>query len=116
MTGRRYTIDEIADALKATNGLVSLAAKRLGCAASTIYKRLQKSPTLREVQRQARAELVDLAEAKLRQAILDGQPWAIGLVLKTLGKERGYTERQELALAGGDVEVELVWRSAKVEG
>jgi hypothetical protein len=30
-------------------------------------------------------------------AILNGEPWAIALALKTLGKSRGYVERAELA-------------------
>jgi len=35
----RYKTDAIIKALKATNGLVSLAARRLGCVPQTIYTR-----------------------------------------------------------------------------
>ena len=50
----------------------------------------------------AREELVDIAEIRLRVAINNGEPWAIALVLKTMGKNRGYTERHEITGADGD--------------
>ena len=40
---------------------------------------------------------MDISEQKLRAAVLNGEPWAIALVLKTLGKKRGYVERTEIA-------------------
>ncbi len=35
-------------------------------------------------------------------AVNKGQPWAVSLVLKTLGKERGYVERGEITGKGGE--------------
>ena len=49
----------------------------------------------------ARGEVVDYAEQKLRPAILNGEPWAIAMALKTIGKSRGYVERQEVTGADG---------------
>lgn len=37
---------------------------------------------------------------RLFQAIEDREPWAIAMVVKTLGKDRGYVERTEQALSG----------------
>lgn len=92
---RRYSTKEIIDALQSTNGLVSLAARRLNCSPEIIYRRMRKDPSVADAVRSAREELVDLAEMQLRSAVLSGKPWAVTLVLKTLGRHRGYVERFE---------------------
>jgi hypothetical protein len=38
-----------------------------------------------------------MAEAKLMQAVDKGEQWAITMILRTLGRERGYVERQEVS-------------------
>jgi hypothetical protein len=43
-----------------------------------------------------REEIVDYAEMGLRGAVLNKEAWAIAFSLKTLGKSRGYVERQEV--------------------
>jgi len=91
----RYATEDMIAALKATNGLISLAAKRLGCTPQTIYTRARKVQRVRETIDDSRDELVDYSEMALRRAILAGEPWAVALTLKTLGKDRGYVERQE---------------------
>ncbi len=96
-----YTTEAIITALKETNGLVSLAARRLGCDTYTIYSRAKKVQAVQKAIDESRIELVDLAEAKLRGAVLDGEAWAVSMVLKTLGKSRGYVERQEVTGSDG---------------
>jgi len=96
----RLSNQQILDALKEVNGMVYLAARKLGCASNTIYNRMAKSPAIKEACEAARGELVDISEQKLRAAVLNGEPWAIALVVKTLGKTRGYVERQEIASDG----------------
>jgi hypothetical protein len=92
---RVYTNEQMIAALQETKGLVFLAAQRVGCDPDTIYNRARKSPAVAAAIRNQRGVVVDTAELKLYQAILDGQAWAIALTLKTLGKDRGYVERQE---------------------
>lgn len=87
--------ERIIECLRETNGLVSLAAKRVPCSISTINTRRKRVQAVEQVIQECRGELVDLGELALRKAVLNGEPWAVGLVLKTLGKERGYVERQE---------------------
>jgi len=103
-----YSTDKIIEALRSTNGLVSLAAKRLGCAPQTIYTRRDKVHAVAQVIDDCRSELVDYGELALRKAVVNGEPWAVGLVLKTLGKNRGYVERQEVTGADGGA-IEMVW-------
>ena len=97
----------IIQALKETRGMVSLAAERVGCAPKTIYARIKDVAAVREVLDTERSKMVDIAEMKLYSAIMAGESWAIALVLKTIGKNRGYVERQELTGAdGGPVQTE----------
>jgi hypothetical protein len=107
----RYKTQLIIEALQATNGLVSLAAKRLGCTPQTIYTRAKRVQSVQRTIDDCRAELVDHAELALRGAILGKEPWAVALTLKTLGKNRGYVERQEVTGAdGGSLELRIVER------
>jgi len=94
--GDKYKTDEIINAIEATNGMVYLAAKKLGCTPQTIYNRARKTNSIRQAIDNARAIMLDFAEQKLRQSIINGDPWAVQFILKTLGKNRGYVERQEL--------------------
>ena len=97
MTGskERVSTERIIECLRETNGLVSLAAKRVPCSISTINTRRKRVQAVEQVIQECRGELVDLGELALRKAVLAGEPWAVSLVLKTLGKDRGYVERQE---------------------
>lgn len=104
----KFTNEQIITALKETMGLVYLAAKRLGCNPSTIFNRANKFPTIRQVIDDERGHIIDEAELKLHNAILKEEPWAIQLALRTLGRNRGYVERQEQQQIGR-VNVQLVW-------
>jgi hypothetical protein len=90
-----YSDAKIIAALKATNGGAYLAASRLGCEPSTIYRRADKNPKVQAVMDTMRGELVDLAEAALKKAVAEREGWAVCFTLKTQGKQRGYVERQE---------------------
>ena len=105
----RVTDKRMLDAIKKNGGAVYLAARELGCAPNTIYNRMEKTPALKQAVEDARGEVVDYAEQKLRLAILNGEPWAIAMALKTIGKSRGYVERQEVTGAeGSHIVVRLV--------
>jgi hypothetical protein len=96
MAGKqRYTPQQIIEALERSKGLKNLAAKALGCDVDTVGNYIRRYPKVRAVAETQRGLMVDLAESKLYEAIQTGQPWAITLCLKTLGKDRGYVERQE---------------------
>jgi len=99
--GYKFSTQQIVEALESVNGMIYLAARKLGCTPKTIYNRMAKSEIIRETVEDLRGELIDISEQKLRAAVLNGEPWAVALVLKTLGKKRGYVERQELTGADG---------------
>ncbi len=95
--GRRaeFTQVQVAGALTAASGLVTSAARRLGCNPKTVYRNIERFPALRDVLTEARESSIDLAESKLMEAIKAGNLTAIIFFLKTQGKSRGYSERSE---------------------
>jgi hypothetical protein len=92
----RYTAQQVIEALKATRGMVYLAARLLGCDPDTVMNYCKRFPTVEAAKQDARGELLDVAEAKLWQAVQRGESWAIAFALKTIGRSRGYGERLDL--------------------
>jgi len=95
-----YSTKSIIEALTRTHGMIYLAAKELGCAPKTIYRRAEKEEKIRDAIEEYRGQIIDKAELKLETAVMNGEPWAITLALKTIGKNRGYVEKQELSHEG----------------
>lgn len=100
-THMRFTEEQVAQALRGSKGFVNIAAQKLDTTSSTIRAYISRSPRLQEIQRDERGLLLDEAEAGLWKAIRAGDAWAITFALRTLGKDRGYVERQEHTGAGG---------------
>lgn len=98
----QYKTEDIAQSLREHHGYVHLAAESLGCAAKTIYRRLENVQWLREELDSIRGYELDITELALRRAILAGEGWAIALKLRTQGKDRGYTERHEVTGREGE--------------
>lgn len=89
----KYAIDRVIDALRTHHGLITMAADALGCDRQTIYNYAQQYPAVAEVIAVAREKVVDLAEQGLIHHLQEESPWAISLVLRTLGRSRGYEEK-----------------------
>ncbi|RLA87426.1 MAG: hypothetical protein DRG40_00300 [Deltaproteobacteria bacterium] len=96
----RYRVQEVLEAIEGTYGIKTIIARKLGCHRVTVNRYLKRHPRLAEAVREEREKLKDLAEAKLIEQLQDGQPWAVKYVLSTLGKDRGYVERQEHVVSG----------------
>lgn len=75
-----------------------MAARSLGCNPATIYKRMQRNPEIEQAIKDKREEFIDSAETALKQAVGGGEAWAVCFTLKTIGRQRGYYERQEVDL------------------
>lgn len=90
-----YSKEKIIEAIHKNHGLIVKAADALGCNPRTIYNFRDRHPEVREALEIARERVVDTAECKMMEAIENGEAWAISLVLKTLGKKRGFVERVE---------------------
>jgi hypothetical protein len=110
-TGYRHIKpDEVAAALRATNGMITLAAQKLACDPQTVRNHIAKSPELKQILDDSRDNLLDLAETALKSAVLAKEGWAVCFTLKTVGKGRGYVERIEQTGAdGGALKVQVIY-------
>ena len=108
---RPMTAKKVAAALRDANGMVAAAARQLGCDRKVIYRYLKEHDSVRDAREEAAEYGLDLAQNKLRQAVEAGEPWAIQLTLRTLGRGRGFVERQEHAIEGDvrtDIHINMV--------
>lgn len=83
-------------AAKGTGGVQAVVAQRIGVERATISIYVKKNLWAREILEIEREKIVDLAENKLFKAADGGEQWAIERILKSLGKDRGYVEKQEI--------------------
>jgi hypothetical protein len=87
--------ERIKKALTKCKGNISQAAKALDVTRGWLHTLINQYPECLEIVEDARQELVDLAELKMHQFVLEGQPWAVSLTLTHLGKNRGWTKEKE---------------------
>jgi hypothetical protein len=81
--------------------MVYLAAEKLGCEAQTVYNYRDRYPAVRAAMESEDGKIDDIAEMKLYQALVAGESWAVQFRLRTKGKDRGYTERNEVTGSDG---------------
>ena len=114
--GKKPTIETFREICEAKAGIAGDIATSLGIRRSTLYGWLKSEPEFAAALEEARENLVDMAENRLR-TLIQGVPkieidekgekrfagWiekpsetAIIFTLKTRGKKRGYVERQEI--------------------
>jgi hypothetical protein len=107
---RKYTAEQIIDALGESHGMIAPAARSLGCSRDTIRRYLAEYAEIAQAIADEREATTDLAENKLRDAIIRGEAWAICFYLKCMAKDRGYVERGELTgTNGAPVKIKLVY-------
>lgn len=105
----KYSAEQVAATLTECKGMVTLAAKRLGCVPNTVRRYVRDYASCRQALDDAREAMGDTAELALYNAIIGGEGWAIAFYLRTQGRNRGYVERQELTgKDGGPLAVEVV--------
>ena len=83
-------------ALHESKGLVTVCARLLRCAPTTVENYLARFPACAEARRQEREAMLDVGELALLKAVQAGEGWAVCFLLKTQGKSRGYVERQDV--------------------
>lgn len=109
MATEKYTTGEVIDALAEARGIKSRAAESLGCDRRTVDNYIDRHPTVARAYAELREALVDNAEEGL-SALLQEKYWpAIRYTLATLGKDRGYVERQEVTGPEGGPIVIVNW-------
>jgi hypothetical protein len=96
MAGKdQYTAKEFIDAIPHTGGVITLIAQKVGCVWNTAKKYIDTHPTVKQAYDDEVESILDMGEAKLFEAVKDGEFQAIKYLLSTRGKKRGYVERIE---------------------
>ena len=90
------------EALEDTGGVITTIAKKLGVSRKSIYDYLIKFPELKEYLNDEKEKILDMAEISLFSQVKDKDFSATKYILGTLGKRRGYVEKQEIEHTTGD--------------
>lgn len=109
-----HSLDQVLTAVE-VGQTVTGTAEALRCTRQTVYNYRRRWKSVDEAIVLKQDEIVDLAESALRRQVKADQAWAIAFALKTLGKDRGYTERHEVDNSGTQkILIEFVndWRPA----
>ena len=107
---RKYTVEQMIEALEHGRGLIAPAARYLGCSRDTLRSYLDEYSAVAQAKLDQEEAVKDMAENALYAAILRGEAWAICFYLKCRAKDRGYVERAELTGASGaPVKIKLVY-------
>lgn len=91
----KITNAQIEELIPQKNGNVAAVARALGVSRRAVTKRIEKSVRLQELLEDERELMLDNVESVLYSKALAGETAEMIFFLKTQGKKRGYTERQE---------------------
>ena len=92
MAKQKFKSDEVVAAIRQGHTPLG-ASKILKCDSETVRNYIKRYPSVAAAISEEHETMVDLAEHSMRKAVMDGEPWAVSLTLKTLGKDRGYVEK-----------------------
>jgi hypothetical protein len=94
-----HTKKAMIEALEKSLGIVTQACKVVGISRDTHYRWMKDDEEYKTAIQELGDVALDFAESKLHKLIDQGNPAATIFYLKTKGKNRGYIERQEIAVA-----------------
>lgn len=101
----QFSREAFEKAIKDSHGVKASVAAAVGCSRQTVDNALERWPDLAEKLDAARSGLVGKAVGALvtdvNNPLSDGHQRAYMFVLKTLGKDEGFTERTEVTGADG---------------
>lgn len=110
-SSKGYTKARVLKAIKGSAGIRSTIAVRLGCCWNTADKLSKKWPETVQAMQDEREMILDMSETTILKSVKEGDTGSAKWLLSTLGKDRGYVERQELTGkdgAGVDITVQFV--------
>jgi hypothetical protein len=108
MSDTKHDLDTVIDAIRGTGqwlkggqpntsgGNLSAVARRLNVTRATVYNYAKRWKTVEDAIDEEKQGMLDFTENQLFKQVQAGNITAIIFTLKTLGKNRGYVERQEI--------------------
>jgi len=105
----KLTARNVLPLIEEYSGNISVIARKLAVSRNTLYRLINKTPSLQGALVEARERMIDNVESTLYSKALDGDVACMIFFLKTQAKHRGYIERSEYTGADGDrIVVKLV--------
>lgn len=99
---QKHTDQQISEALREAKGCISDAARMLGCSRQTVHNRINSSADVRAVLEDERETTLDKLETLMVDLALEDRDFhAARFLLRTMGRHRGFGDRQEIAQSGG---------------
>jgi hypothetical protein len=96
---KKFTRQQIIDALKATGGFITHAAKELGCCYVTIENYINDDPSIAVELQQIKENRLDIAESVVMKHLRGDSLEAAKYYLKYKGRNRGYIKHQKIEVA-----------------
>jgi len=87
-------------AIPNTGGILTDIAKKCNVCRTTVYNFINKHPDMKQLVEDERESIIDMAEGSLFKSVKMAYFPAIKFTLNTIGKDRGYIERQEQHVTG----------------
>ena len=97
-----FADEDVAVALIRCDGNYSAASRLLGRSRRSLYTYVNQNAFLRDLREDLRAEFLDEVEDMYMDDARKGVPGARHFFLTTLGKDRGYVQRQETTGKDGE--------------
>lgn len=97
---KEFTFEQVEKALVESYGVISEVARKLKCSRTTIYNYLHDNPELENIRIDQRESLKDLIENSLIKKLKAGDTPIIIFAAKTILRDRGYAEKQDINVSG----------------
>jgi hypothetical protein len=95
----KYPKSKTLSAIKGSGGIMSTVAKRLDCDWHTAEAQVKRWPEALLAMQDEREGILDMSEATIFSAVKNGDVGAARYILSTVGKRRGYSEKQEVEVS-----------------
>lgn len=95
-----FTIEQLLKAINNSAGIITTISKNLGCEWHTAKKYIEKYPETKQALSDEIEKNIDKAEAVIQEAMDNKDIQTAKWYLQTIGKKRGYTEKQEIEHSG----------------
>jgi len=105
---KKPSLSVIRAVFRATGGIVTSAADKMGVDDSTVNRWIREDPRVAELWQESRDRVVDLAESVLIKGLKNGNITCAIFVCKTIGHKRGWVENhhREVEAPARDMEAE----------
>lgn len=109
MNSKKELKETVLEFLEGTCGVVSPACKGTNISRYTFYAWVKEDKEFADRVKQIQEGAIDFVESSLYEKIKEGDTTAIIFYLKTKGKQRGYSEKQDINFnTDNNLKIEIV--------